>query len=201
MGESLRAQGITELYPPEKKRWYCKVPVFSFSKLSGLDAYLSPEMKSTGEAIGYDDQLPYALYKAMEAAGMNLQDHGTVLLSVCPEDLEEALPLVRRFYRLGFNIEATTGTARFLKEQGIRTRVRRDYTEDPADITEAMRSGRVAYLVNTRDPSSAAHMSAGRDMRRLAIENNVITFTSLDTVQALLDVLEAISSRISTIDA
>ena len=81
------------------------------------------------------------------------------------------------------------------------TRVRRDYTEDPADITEAMRSGRVAYLVNTRDPSSAAHMSAGRDMRRLAIENNVITFTSLDTVQALLDVLEAISSRISTIDA
>ena len=158
-------------------------------------------MKSTGEAIGYDDQLPYALYKAMEAAGMNLQDHGTVLLSVCPEDLEEALPLVRRFYRLGFNIEATTGTARFLKEQGIRTRVRRDYTEDPADITEAMRSGRVAYLVNTRDPSSAAHMSAGRDMRRLAIENNVITFTSLDTVQALLDVLEAISSRISTIDA
>ena len=201
LGESLRAQGITELYPPEKKRWYCKVPVFSFSKLSGLDAYLSPEMKSTGEAIGYDDQLPYALYKAMEAAGMNLQDHGTVLLSVCPEDLEEALPLVRRFYRLGFNIEATTGTARFLKEQGIRTRVRRDYTEDPADITEAMRSGRVAYLVNTRDPSSAAHMSAGRDMRRLAIENNVITFTSLDTVQALLDVLEAISSRISTIDA
>ena len=67
--------------------------------------------KSTGEAIGYDDRLPYALYKAMQAAGMKLQDHGTVLLSICPEDLEEALPLVGRFYRLGFNIEATTGTA------------------------------------------------------------------------------------------
>jgi len=201
LGESLRDQGITELCPPEKKRWYCKVPVFSFSKLAGLDAYLSPEMKSTGEAIGYDDSLPYALYKAMQAGGMALQDHGTVLLSICPEDLEEVLPLVRRFYRLGFNIEATTGTAAFLKEQGIRTRRRRDYTEDPADITAAIRSGKVAYLVNTRDPSSTAHMSAGREMRRLAIENGLTTFTSLDTVRALLDVLEAVSSRISTIDA
>ena len=200
LGESLKDQGITELYPPEKQRWYCKVPVFSFSKLSGLDAYLSPEMKSTGEAIGYDERLPYALYKAMEAAGMKLQDHGTVLLSVCAEDLEEALPLVRRFYRLGFNIEATTGTAHYLKEHGIRTRVKKDYTEDPADITAAMRSGKVAYLINTRDPNSAAHVNAGVEMRRLAIENNLTTFTSLDTVRALLDVLEAISSRISTID-
>ncbi len=201
LGESLKDQGLTELYPPEKKRWYCKVPVFSFSKLRGLDAYLSPEMKSTGEAIGYDDRLPYALYKAMQAAGMKLQDHGTVLLSLCKEDLEEALPLVRRFYRMGFNIEATTGTAAFLKSQGIRTRVKQDYTEDPEDLTAAMRSGKAAYLINTRDPSSPAHISAGVALRRLAIENSVTTFTSLDTVRALLDVLEAISSRISTIDA
>ena len=137
----------------------------------------------------------------MEAAGMRLQDHGTVLLSICREDLEEALPLVRRFYRLGFNIEATTGTARFLKDHGIRTRVKRDYTEDPADLTEAMRSGRAAYLINTRNPNSAAHVSAGVELRRLAIENNVTTFTSLDTARALLDVLEAVSSRISPIDA
>ena len=200
LGESLKDQGITELYPKEKERWYCKVPVFSFSKLSGMDTYLSPEMKSTGEAIGYDDRLPYALYKAMEAAGMKLQDHGTVLLSVCEEDMPEALPLVQRFYRLGFNIEATTGTALFLKDHGIRTRMKKDYTEDPADITAAMRSGKVAYLINTRDPNSTAHVNAGVEMRRLAIENNLTTFTSLDTVRALLDVLEAISSRISPID-
>ena len=200
LGESLKDQGINVLYPAEKQRWYCKVPVFSFSKLSGMDTYLSPEMKSTGEAIGYDDRLPYALYKAMEAAGMKLQDHGTVLLSVCEEDLPEALPLVQRFYRLGFNIEATTGTAHYLKEHGIRTRMKKDYTEDPSDITTAMRSGKVAYLINTRDPNSAAHVNAGVEMRRLAIENNLTTLTSLDTVKALLDVLEAISSRISTID-
>ena len=88
-----------------------------------------------------------------------------------------------------------------VKDHGIRTRRKRDYTEDPRDITEAMRGGKVAYLVNTRDPSSAEHVNAGFEMRRLAIENSVTTFTSLDTVSALLDVLEAISSRISTIDA
>ncbi len=200
LGESLQSQDLAGVYPKEKQRWYCKVPVFSFSKLSGVDVYLSPEMKSTGEAIGYDGRLPYALYKAMEAAGMRLQDHGTALFSVCPEDLEEALPLVGRFYRLGFNIEATTGTAEFLKSRGIRTRVRRDYTEDPADLTGAIRSGKVAYLVNTRNPSSSAHVNAGYELRRLAIENNLTTFTSLDTVRALLDVLEAITIRISTID-
>jgi len=199
LGESLKAQGITVLYPPEKGRWYCKVPVFSFSKLSGLDAYLSPEMKSTGEAIGYDDRRPFAMYKAMQAAGMKLQDHGTVLVSVCPADMEEALPLVRGFYRLGFNIEATTGTAKFMRDHGIRTRVKRDYTEDPADMTQAMRSGRVAYVINTRNPDSPEHVNAGRDMRRLAIENNVTTLTSLDTVKALLDVLEATAMKVSVI--
>jgi len=201
LGESLRDQGITEMYPAEKNRWYCKVPVFSFSKLAGMDTYLSPEMKSTGEAIGYDDSLPYALYKAMQAGGMKLQDYGTVLLSLSEEDKAEALPLVERFYRMGFNIEATTGTAKYMREHGIRTRICKNYSEDPEDISNLMRSGRVAYLINTRDPRSSAHKTSGFELRRLAIENSVTTMTSLDTVRALLDVLEAITSRISTIDA
>ncbi len=94
-----------------------------------------------------------------------------------------------------------TGTAQYLKNNGVRTKKRADYTEDPSDITKAIRSGKTAYLINTRDLNSAAHVSAGVAMRRLAIENGLTTFTSLDTVRALLDVLEAISSRISTIDA
>ena len=81
-------------------------------------------MKSTGEAIGYDDKLSRAMYKALQASGMKLQNYGTVLVTVAREDREEALPLVRRFYDMGFNIEATPGTASFLKEHGIRTRVR-----------------------------------------------------------------------------
>ncbi len=107
MGKSLKEQGIFDIYPPEKSRWYVKVPVFSFNKIRGLDAYLSPEMKSTGEAIGYDDRLNRALYKALQASGMKLQNYGTVFVTISDKDKEEALPLVRRFYDLGFNIEGT----------------------------------------------------------------------------------------------
>ncbi|MBQ4317303.1 MAG: carbamoyl-phosphate synthase large subunit, partial [Clostridia bacterium] len=115
LGKSLKEQGIFDIYPDEKKRWYVKVPVFSFNKIRGRDAYLSPEMKSTGEAIGYDDKLNRALYKALQASGMHLQNYGTVFVTVADKDKEEALPLIRRFYNLGFNIEATEGTAKFLK--------------------------------------------------------------------------------------
>lgn len=72
-------------------------------------------MKSTGEAIGYDDRLNRALYKALQASGVKIKEYGTVLVTLADEDKEEALPLVRRFYQLGFNIEATVGTANFLK--------------------------------------------------------------------------------------
>ena len=115
LGQSLKEQGIDMLYPDEQKRWYVKAPAFSFSKLRGLDAYLSPEMKSTGEAIGYDNNLTHALYKAMQASGMKLENYGTVFVTISDEDKEEALPLIRRFYQLGFNIEATVGTAVFLR--------------------------------------------------------------------------------------
>ncbi|HPZ00166.1 MAG TPA: carbamoyl-phosphate synthase large subunit, partial [Clostridiales bacterium] len=98
LGVSLPEQGITEIYPQEKKRYYVKVPAFSFSKLRGMDAYLSPEMKSTGEAIGYDKKLHRAVYKAMVASGMVLHNYGTVVVSVADEDKEETLPLIRRFY-------------------------------------------------------------------------------------------------------
>ena len=107
LGVSLKEQGLFRRYPEEKHRYYAKVPAFSFSKLRGMDAYLSPEMKSTGEAIGYDVKLHRAVYKAMTAAGLKLKNYGTVLVSVADEDKEETIPLIRRFYRMGFNIVAT----------------------------------------------------------------------------------------------
>ncbi|MBQ1285366.1 MAG: carbamoyl-phosphate synthase large subunit, partial [Lachnospiraceae bacterium] len=115
LGKSLKEQGIFDLYPEEKKRYYVKVPVFSFNKIKGLDTYLSPEMKSTGEAIGYDDKLNRALFKALQASGTKVKNYGTVLATFAGNDKEEALPLIKRFYNLGFNIEATPGTARYLK--------------------------------------------------------------------------------------
>ncbi|MBQ4060283.1 MAG: carbamoyl-phosphate synthase large subunit, partial [Lachnospiraceae bacterium] len=125
LGKSLKEQGIDMIYPEEKKRWYVKAPAFSFAKLNGMDAYLSPEMKSTGEAIGYDDKLPRAMYKALIASGVKMQNYGTVVVTLADEDKEEALPLIKRFYDMGFNIEATVGTGEFLKAHGIRTRIRR----------------------------------------------------------------------------
>ena len=200
LGKSLRAQGITEVIAPTPKRWYVKAPAFSFSKLRGMDAYLSPEMKSTGEAIGYDKTLNRALYKAMQSSGMNVNNFGTLFVTIADHDKQEALPLIRRFYSLGFNIEATRGTAEFLKEQGIRTRVRRKLSEGSEEILNSLRQGHVNYVINTRTPGSDSHESDGAKIRRCAVENNVTIFTALDTVRVLLDVLEEITLCVSTID-
>ncbi len=201
LGKSLRELGIFDIYPDEKDRWYVKVPVFSFNKLRGLDAYLSPEMKSTGEAIGYDDKFYRALYKALQASGMKLQNYGTVFATIADKDKEEALPLIRRFYNLGFNIEATSGTAAFLKKNGIRTHVMRKLDEDSDEIREALAQGHIAYVLNTRDLDSIGSASDGAMIRRYATENNVTIMTSLDTVSVLLDVLEETTLTISTIDS
>ena len=201
LGQSLRAQGITEIYPAEKKKHYVKVPVFSFAKIGGMDTYLSPEMKSTGEAIGYDTHLGRAMYKALEASGMRLQNYGTVLATIADKDKDEALELIRRFYNLGFNIAATAGTAAFLKQHGIRTHILKKISEDPDDIPNAIRSGHIAYVVNTRDVGSDGSAHDGYLIRRLSVESGVTLFTALDTVRALLDVLEEITFEISTIDA
>ena len=201
LGRSLKEQGIFDLYPEEKKRCYVKVPVFSFNKIKGLDAYLSPEMKSTGEAIGYDDKLNRALYKALQAAGTRLQNYGTVFVTVADKDKGEALPLVRRFYNLGFNIEATEGTARFLKENGIRTHVLHKIGDGSNEILDSMRQGHIAYIINTRDIGALDEANDGYVIRRYATENNISIFTALDTVRVLLDVLEETTLCISTIDA
>jgi len=199
LGKTLKEQGIFEIYPEEKKRWYVKAPVFSFNKIRGLDAYLSPEMKSTGEAIGYDSTMNRALYKALQASGMHLQNYGTVLATIADKDKEEALPLIRRFYQLGFNIEATSGTAKFLKANGIRTHSLGKIGDGSDEIPNALRQGHIAYVINTKDPASTGN--DGVQIRQIATEHNVSLFTALDTVRVLLDVLEETTLTISTIDA
>ena len=202
LGKSLKELGIFDIYPDEKQRWYVKVPVFSFNKLAGLDAYLSPEMKSTGEAIGYDDKRNRAMYKALQASGMKLQNYGTVLVTVADSDKAEVLPLIRRFYNLGFNIQATKGTGEFLKKNGIRTHILGKISEGCEEIPEAIRKGYIAYIINTSEISSSGHAQKdGSQIRRVATENNANIFTSLDTVSTLLDVLEETTLCISTIDA
>lgn len=199
LGQSLAQQGITGSAERKEQRWYVKAPAFSFAKLTGMDAYLSPEMKSTGEAIGYDVKLNRALYKALQASGIKMKDYGTVIVTLADEDKEEALPLVRRFYRLGFNIEATEGTVAFLKSHGIRTRVRRKLSDGSNEILDSIRAGYVSYILNTRAITSGVHYDDGVAIRRCAVQNGVNMFTSLDTARILLDALEEVIPEISTI--
>ena len=199
LGVKLKDQGITDLIPPDKNFWYVKAPAFSFAKLNGMDAYLSPEMKSTGEAIGYDRKLKRAFYKALEASGIKMKGYGTVMVTLADEDKEEALPLVKRFYELGFNIEATIGTAEFLKERGIRTRVRGNAQDRSSEVLKSIKAGYVSYIINTRAILSGIHYEDGVAIRQCAVANGVTMFTSLDTVRILLDVLEEITPEISPI--
>ena len=199
LGSSLKAQGYEGGLAKSMKRWYVKVPVFSFNKLMGLDAFLSPEMKSTGEAIGYDVTLNRALYKALKASGARIENYGTVFVTIANEDKDAALELIRRFYNLGFNIEATSGTATMLKQNGIKTRVRKKISAGSNEILEMLRQGHVAYVINTLGTKSDT-TTDGFLIRRSAIEHGVTMFTSLDTVRVLLDVLEELTLGIATID-
>lgn len=165
-----------------------------------MDITLSPEMKSTGEAIGYDKKLTRALYKALQSTGMKLSNYGTIFVTLADKDKNEALPLIKRFYNLGFNIEATKGTADFLKEHGIRTRIKKKISEGSEEILDSLRQGYVSYVINTTDIDSGSQENDEALIKRCAVENNIATFTALDTVNVLLDVLEEITLGVSTID-
>ena len=203
LGSSLSEQGYVgnaaDGGTKDSRFWYVKAPAFSFAKLNGMDAYLSPEMKSTGEAIGYDKSLRRAFYKALQASGIKMKEYGTVMVTLADEDKDEALPLVRRFYELGFNIEATVGTGVYLKEHGIRTRIRGKLSDGSDEVLRSIEAGYVSYIINTRAILSGIHYEDGAKIRQCAILNGVTMFTSLDTVRILLDVLEDITPRIATI--
>ena len=200
LGHSLKEQGITEIIGKESTRWFVKSPAFSFAKIRGLDSYLSPEMKSTGEAIGYDVSLNRALYKSLQSSGVAVANYGTIFVTIADSDKERALPLIRRFYDLGFNIEATKGTCEFLRANGIRTRLLRKLSEGSTEIYDELRKGHVTYVINTIDVNQHSTRRDGYDIRRAAAENNVTLFTALETVSVLLNALEEITMGVSTID-
>ena len=199
MGISLKKQGLYTGLGKTPDKWYVKVPTFSWSKIAGLDAVLSPEMKSTGEAIGYDKSLNRALYKALKASGMRVVNYGTIFVTLSDETKELALPLIKRFYDLGFNIEATAGTGKFLKEHGVKTRIKKKVSEGSEEILEALRKGHIAYVINTANRSEINRRKDGFKIRSVASLNNITTFTSLDTVRILLDVLEDITMKVAMI--
>ena len=200
LGQSLLDQNITPGYMKEDTtQVYVKAPVFSFAKLRSVDTVLGPEMKSTGEALGCDDSLEKALYKALIASGVKIPQYGTVLLTVADEDKKDILDIARRFYRIGYGLYATEGTAGFLKENGLYVHQTKKISEDVEDnVLNLIQEGKVAFVINTNHNHDRKTNQDGFLIRRVSAENNISCMTSLDTANALLKVLESRSFAIAS---
>ena len=190
MGESLKEQGYKDGLAPETKMISVKAPVFSFSKLSDVDSYLGPEMKSTGEVMGSDLSFPKALYKAFSGANMQIPDSGNILLTIEDRDKQEILPIAQRFAQIGYRIFATSGTASFLKQNQLHiTLVDKIHQHSETNILNEFKNGKIDLVINTMG-HDLAKTSDGFIIRQAAIQQNIPLITSLDTARALLTALE-----------
>ncbi|MCA5012902.1 MULTISPECIES: carbamoyl-phosphate synthase large subunit [unclassified Enterococcus] len=192
LGQTLKSLGYQDGLYPESKQVHIKAPVFSFTKLQKVDTYLGPEMKSTGEVMGSDVSLEKALYKAFEASGLHLPSYGAVLFTIADETKEEALHLAKRFNDIGYSLIATKGTAEYLKEHGlfVKTVSKIDQDNDET-VLDLIRTGEAQVVVNTMDKNRSDLNQDGFLIRREAVEHGVPLFTSLDTAEAILKVLES----------
>ncbi|WP_085508133.1 carbamoyl-phosphate synthase large subunit [Thalassobacillus devorans] len=171
---------------------YVKVPAFSFEKLRSVDTTLGPEMKSTGEVIGYDSTLEKALYKGMTAAGLKIPVEGSVLLTVADKDKKEALEIARTFHELGFRLYATIGTADAIQSAGIPVQTVSKVGATDMNIIDIIQSGNVQFVVNTFTKGQQSR-SDGFRIRRTAVEHGIACLTSLDTAKAIVDVIDSMS--------
>ena len=197
LGARLRDLGYKNGLVPNKDGVYVKVPVFSFSKLSKVDISLGPEMKSTGEVMGKDQTLEKALYKGLIGAGRKVPTHGAILFTVSDKDKAEAVELARRFSDIGFRIWATEGTAKYFNEHGVSTKIGYKISEEEVNLIDLIHKGKVQYVVNTTTKGKKSERD-GFQIRRMSVENGVPCLTSMDTVAAILRVIE---SRIFKIEA
>ncbi|GBF75499.1 carbamoyl phosphate synthase large subunit [Paenibacillus sp. 598K] len=192
LGAKLSEQGYSEGLWPEDEYVSVKVPVFSFAKLRRVDPTLTPEMKSTGEVMGRDVQYAKALYKGLIGAGMRVPQSGGIIATVSDKDKAEAIEILRGFYELGYNLIATGGTAQALEEAGMRvTRVNK-LSEGSPNILDLLRGGQAHFVVNTLTKGKTPERDGFR-IRREAVENGVVCMTSLDTVRALLVMMQTIN--------
>ena len=194
LGGKLQEDGFkTEIYP-ECEHVYVKLPVFSFEKLRSVDTTLGPEMKSTGEAIGYDESLEKALYKGFTASGISIPFEGSVLITVADKDKEEAYKTAEHFYELGFRLFATKGTAEFLQQQGLPVISVGKIGTTETNVLSLIQKGEVQFVVNTLT-SGKKPRSDGFRIRREAVEHGIICLTNLDTAEAILHVIDSATFR------
>jgi carbamoyl-phosphate synthase large subunit len=192
LGQKLTDMGYPKGLWPEDKYISVKVPVFSFAKLRRVDTTLGPEMKSTGEVMGRDVNFAKALYKGLIGAGMKIPAAGSIVATVADKDKDEAVEIFSGFYRLGYKIIATGGTAKALEAAGIPVTTVNKLSEGSPNILDLIRSGQAQFIVNTLTKGKTPERDGFR-IRREAVENGVVCMTSLDTVRALMNMLESVN--------
>lgn len=195
LGQKISALNLVGKIAKEPKWFSVKVPVFSFEKLPDLDPVLEAEMKSTGEVLGRDQTFEKALYKGLLAQGLKIPTSGKLLATISDRYKEEALPLIEQFYNLGFEILATKGTAEFLQKNAniTATLVYRISEKDHhPQIDELIKNHQVQFIVNTLSKGKESNQD-GFLIRSLAAERGIPCFTSLDTVEAVLKILQYLS--------
>ncbi|MBF0847443.1 carbamoyl-phosphate synthase large subunit, partial [Streptococcus danieliae] len=194
----LKEKGYETGLIKEANKVYTKVPVFSFQKLKDVDTTLGPEMKSTGEVMGVDLTLEKSLYKGLVAAGFKIEEVGNVSFTVSDDSKEEALELAKRFSEIGYNLIATEGTAKFLVDNNLRVNKVGKISDAENTVLDAIYDGKINIIVNTTSKEKIS-TSDGFKIRRAASEQDIVCLTSLDTVDALLKVLESISFNIAEV--
>ena len=194
LGAKLKDLGYKTGLVPNKEGIFVKVPVFSFSKLTKVDIQLGPEMKSTGEVMGKDSTFEKALYKGLIGAGRKVPTHGSILFTVANQDKEEASEIARRFHTIGFRIWATEGTAKYFEEKGIPTKIGYKIGEEDVNLIDLIQKGKVQYVVNTTTKGKQSERD-GFQIRRMSVENGVPCLTSMDTVEAILKVIESMTFK------
>ena len=194
LGANLKDLGYQDGLVSNKEGIFVKVPVFSFSKLTRVDVTLGPEMKSTGEVMGKDSTLEKALYKGLIGAGRKVPLHGSILFTIDDVNKPEAARLAKRFYDIGFKIWATRGTSRYFNELNIPTKIGYKIEEETENLISLIQKGKVQYVVNTTTKGKQS-MNDGFLIRRTSVENGVPCLTSMDTVEAMLKVIESMTFK------
>ena len=190
LGKSIEEQGFSDGLIKSKGLVAIKAPVFSMSKLVGVDTYLGPEMKSTGEVMGIDYAFRPALMKALIAAGLHLPTNGTVLLSLANRDKEQSATLIRTLSSSGYAFYATKGTAALIESLGVKSKIKTAHkiNEGIPDVTDILRTKKIDFVINTPSGDGATEKD-GFEIRRAAAETNTPCFTSLDTAFAAAETL------------
>lgn len=194
LGQKLNNLGYKTGLIPCKEGVYVKVPVFSFNKLTKVDISLGPEMKSTGEVMGKDLVFEKALYKGIVAAGINIPTHGSVLFTVADKHKDEAFQLAKRFSDIGFAIYATAGTAKFFIDNNLSAHIVNKIDEGQENLLSLIQQGKIQFVVNTTTKGKQFERDGFR-IRRTSVENGIPCLTSMDTVGALVKVIESMNFK------